>query len=156
MLSESLLYGRTSTEDQDAYDPIAVGLRSHRDGLVTRRIQTFPYSWCLCIVLLLSLTLNLLLLFWLHPWLPPESQCPGEWGKQTEHYSISVELIQWEDPILGEPSALRTVRFNGTFDRSSPFKGPPSPSVDSAWESILPRMSLFSSRILPYFKFELI
>ncbi|KAF2729980.1 hypothetical protein EJ04DRAFT_446079, partial [Polyplosphaeria fusca] len=29
-------------------------------------------------------------------------------------------------------------RFDGSFDRSSPFKGPPSKEVDEAWERIIP------------------
>ncbi|CCD47972.1 hypothetical protein BofuT4_P112820.1 [Botrytis cinerea T4] len=28
------------------------------------------------------------------------------------------------------------VRFDGTFDRSSPYKGPPSPEVDALWDEI--------------------
>ncbi|KAF2872826.1 hypothetical protein BDV95DRAFT_490986 [Massariosphaeria phaeospora] len=32
----------------------------------------------------------------------------------------------------------QAVRFDGGFDRSSPFKGPPSKETDEAWERILP------------------
>ncbi|KAF2111194.1 hypothetical protein BDV96DRAFT_650300 [Lophiotrema nucula] len=38
---------------------------------------------------------------------------------------------------ISHPSQVR-VRFDGSFDRSSPFKGPPSAEVDKAWEAILP------------------
>jgi hypothetical protein len=31
-------------------------------------------------------------------------------------------------------------RFDGSFDRSSPFKGPPSPAVDRAWDEVSPCM----------------
>ncbi|KAF2182968.1 hypothetical protein K469DRAFT_635892 [Zopfia rhizophila CBS 207.26] len=41
-------------------------------------------------------------------------------------------------PLIGNHAPIHTVRFNGTFDRSSPFKGPPSKTVDEAWDAILP------------------
>ena len=28
-------------------------------------------------------------------------------------------------------------QFNGTFDIDSPYKGPPSPEVDAAWDSLI-------------------
>lgn len=39
--------------------------------------------------------------------------------------------------IMGSiPDTYRHVRFNGTFDQSSNFKGPPSPTTDKAWNSL--------------------
>ncbi|KAF2471229.1 uncharacterized protein BDR25DRAFT_325024 [Lindgomyces ingoldianus] len=39
---------------------------------------------------------------------------------------------------MGYHPPSRIIRFNGTFDRSSIFKGPPSEAVDKAWARILP------------------
>ena len=52
-------------------------------------------------------------------------------------------IVNFELDILldGQPQEY-PVRFNGAFDRSSPFKGPPSPAVNQAWDSILPRMPI--------------
>lgn len=39
--------------------------------------------------------------------------------------------------IMGPiPDTYEDVRFNGTFEQSSIFKGPPSPTTDKAWNSL--------------------
>jgi len=51
------------------------------------------------------------------------------------------------DALLYDHPYDRKIRLNGTFDRDSPFKGPPSPEVDKAWNDILPRESLPNVRL---------
>lgn len=41
-------------------------------------------------------------------------------------------------PLLEIHPYDRKIRFNGTFNRDSPYKGPPSPEVDKAWDDLLP------------------
>ena len=51
-----------------------------------------------------------------------------------------LTLIIFTASVLGtEPETYTSVRFDGSFDRSSPFKGPPSPAIDAAWDEVIPR-----------------
>jgi hypothetical protein len=56
-------------------------------------------------------------------------------------------LTQALDALLHDHPYDRKIRLNGTFNRDSPFKGPPSPEVDKAWDDILPR-ELFLDALL--------
>lgn len=47
--------------------------------------------------------------------------------------------------MVDENQSAIKQRFDGSFDRSSPFKGPPSAAVDKAWDDVLPCMSAGSA-----------
>ncbi|OKL63126.1 hypothetical protein UA08_01258 [Talaromyces atroroseus] len=72
--------------------------------------------------------LSVILLFWLlvHLWLSDrglQQKC----FRETSSYT----------PLLGQvPDTLQEFRFNGSIRWPSPYRGPPSPDVDRAWEKI--------------------
>ena len=45
-------------------------------------------------------------------------------------------LVQTTELREAVSSSYSNVRFDGTFDRSSPYKGPPSPKVDDLWHEV--------------------
>ncbi|TEY81663.1 hypothetical protein BOTCAL_0032g00050 [Botryotinia calthae] len=57
-------------------------------------------------------------------------------GKRFDSKSDDIQWIQ-NTKLRDLVSAPKSnVRFDGTFDRSSPHKGPPSPEVDALWDEI--------------------
>ena len=52
-----------------------------------------------------------------------------------------VESTGLREAVSGSDT---TVRFHGTFDRSSPYKGPPSPEVDALWHQVTGCKSCFA------------
>ena len=71
----------------------------------------------------------------------PRQQCPTTGGKRPVYLTINFgELTSYRaDALIPNHPYDRKIRLNGTFNRDSPFKGPPSPEVDRAWDEILPR-----------------
>ncbi|EMR83317.1 hypothetical protein BcDW1_8042 [Botrytis cinerea BcDW1] len=51
----------------------------------------------------------------------------------TKKKARLVQNTKLKDLVSAPKSNLR---FDGTFDRSSPYKGPPSPEVDALWDEI--------------------
>ncbi|KAJ8066988.1 hypothetical protein OCU04_004367 [Sclerotinia nivalis] len=51
-------------------------------------------------------------------------------------HANAIRVVQ-NTELRGLVSApTKKVRFDGTFNRSSPYKGPPSPEVDALWEEV--------------------
>lgn len=44
-------------------------------------------------------------------------------------------------PALSAILPYRSLFFNGTLDYPSPFRGPPNPSLDAAWETLVKKES---------------
>ena len=44
-----------------------------------------------------------------------------------------VQKTELREAVTG---LYTNIRFDGTFDRSSPYKGPPSPQVDALWHQV--------------------
>lgn len=55
--------------------------------------------------------------------------------------SKSLTLTLPIAPALEAAVPFHPVKFNGTFNYPSAFRGPPSPEVDAAWETLVNRQS---------------
>jgi hypothetical protein len=73
-----------------------------------------------------------------------KAQCDGATisGECIDKFLKPSLLITMKCIVMHEEQPPVNQRFDGSFDRSSPFKGPPSPAVDKAWDEVLPCMSL--------------
>jgi hypothetical protein len=59
------------------------------------------------------------------------------WSLQNSSEARCVKRTSSYSPLLeGYSPTLREVRFNGTLDWPSPYRGPPAPEIDKAWNKI--------------------
>ena len=57
------------------------------------------------------------------------------YGTRLRHAEMLC-LVQKTELREAVSGSYTNVRFDGTFDRSSPYKGPPSPEVDALWHQV--------------------
>lgn len=58
-------------------------------------------------------------------------------GEKNRRHDWLMDFISLSAPLLEVLSDdYQLWKFNGTFRKSSPYKGPPSPSVDAAWDNL--------------------
>lgn len=55
--------------------------------------------------------------------------------------AIALELKSCVAPAVEATAPLRDVKFNGTLDYPSVFRGPPNPTQDAAWQTLVNRDS---------------
>ncbi|MCJ1237725.1 hypothetical protein MMC14_005712, partial [Varicellaria rhodocarpa] len=59
------------------------------------------------------------------------------WSWSSRIDRICLEYTSYHSPALKEiPIAYKEVRFNGSLDFPSIYRGPPSPEVDKAWKRV--------------------
>lgn len=63
-------------------------------------------------------------------------QLESAWCKLESTLEGHLSLSVFKAPALEAALPLRGVRFNGTLDYPSPFRGTPGPEVDAAWETV--------------------
>jgi hypothetical protein len=95
-------------------------------------LYTSSLSSCWRLLFFILTVLNLILLF-----------ANLRWQMNKDKFCMESNAVWspvWEDVSPGYSS----VRFNGTLDAPSEFRGPPSPAVDEAWSQLDDGMLVFT------------
>ena len=112
--------------------------RPHQDDDVSR----WTWSKGCAIYSILSFCFGVLLALAIIPREQSRAEFAGDWSiafytLRTRHYHAKRHrLVQQTELRDAVADSWRNVRFDGTFNRSSPYKGPPSPEVDALWHEV--------------------